>query len=420
MKWTFVKISEFCRTGSGGTPSTQKKEIYYGGDIPWVKSGELRDDILLSTEETLSLAGLEHSSAKLVPCGAVLVALYGATVGRTALLGIDATTNQAVCHIIPDSRVAEGRYVWYAMRSKVQELLARRVGGAQPNISQKIIRNTSIPLAPFSEQRRIVEILDQADALRKKRAEADTKAARILPALFYKMFGDPATNPKRWKTGKLGDIILETQYGTSTRANTNGKGLPVLRMNNIDSNGYLDLTDLKYVVLSARDWKKHALNDGDILFNRTNSKELVGKTGLWRREMSAVPASYLIRVRVDHRKALPEFIWAYMNCPFIKQMLLNIARRAIGMANINARELRSLPLVIPGRDRQEAFAQQLGRLERTRDQRKKNAESIGRLFEVLLYRAFAGDLTAKWREVHMEELPAEMELQANLLEDTLL
>jgi type I restriction enzyme S subunit len=415
MRWPLATISSFCRTGSGGTPSTRQKDIFYGGDIPWVKSGELKDDLLLTTEETLTEAGLNGSAAKWVPAGAILIAMYGATVGKTAILGISATTNQAVCNIVPDPRIAESKFIWYALRVRVPQLLARRVGGAQPNISQKIIRDTRIPLAPLSEQRRIVEILDQADELRKKRAKADAKAARILPALFYKMFGDPATNPLGWKTGKLGVVILETQYGTSTRANTGGEGLPVIRMNNINLDGYLDLTDLKHVVLSGGDKKKCALADGDILFNRTNSRELVGKTGLWRGEMAAVPASYLIRVRVDRQRALPEFIWAYMNCPFIKQMLRNKARRAIGMANINARELRSLPLVLPGKDWQEVFAQHVARLERLRQQRMQNAQAINRLFYALLHRAFTGDLTAKWREAHMKELLAEMEAQAKAL-----
>lgn len=416
MKWPTLKIQRFCKTGSGGTPSTREKDVYYGGDIPWVKSGELKDNMLLSTEEALTNLGFAESAAKWVPAGSVLVAMYGATIGKTALLGIDATTNQAICNVIPNPQVADNRFVWYALRHTVPQFLAKRVGGAQPNISQKIIGQTSLPIPPISEQLRIVEILDQADALRKKRAEADSKAAHILPALFYKMFGDPATNPKGWDTGSLGDVILETQYGTSTKANTSGDGLPVLRMNNIDSDGYLDLTDLKYVMLSAKENEKYALTDGDILFNRTNSKELVGKTGLWLGEMEVVAASYLIRVRVDQERAIPEFIWAYMNCPFIKQMLLNRCRRAIGMANINAKELRNLPLILPKRDRQVAFAEHFDGLEQLRSQRKQNAKAIDRLFDTLLYRAFTSDLTAQWREAHMKELLAEMEQQAKVLE----
>ncbi len=353
----------------------------------------------------------------------ILVVKDGATTGKTSFVRDDfpfehAAVNEHVFIVRVCSEIFHPAFVFYFLFSKrgQAEIHKDFRGATIGGISRQFPKKVNIPLPPPSEQRRIVEILDQADALRKKRAEADAKAARILPALFYKMFGDPATNPKGWKVVKLGDVVLETQYGTSVRSNTLGQGLPVLRMNNINFNGYLDLTDLKYVDLPKREREKYLLTKGDILFNRTNSKELVGKTGLWRGEMEAVPASYLIRVRVDRNFVLPEFIWAYMNCPFVKQLLLNKARRAIGMANINARELRSLPLILPDRGSQEAFAEHIAALELLRSQRNRTALVIDQLFETLLHRAFTGDLTAKWRKAHMKELLEEMEQQAKALE----
>ena len=339
-----------------------------------------------------------------------------APVGPTNLAPCECCIGRGLAAIRARKGVAEQKYLWFFFKNLEPVLSKCGQGSTFTAINRAEINAIQVPLPPPSEQRRIVEILDQADALRKKRAEADAKAARILPALFYKMFGDPATNPKGWKVVKLGDVVLETQYGTSVRSNTLGQGLPVLRMNNINFNGYLDLTDLKYVDLPKREREKYLLTKGDILFNRTNSKELVGKTGLWRGEMEAVPASYLIRVRVDRNFVLPEFIWAYMNCPFVKQLLLNKARRAIGMANINARELRSLPLILPDRGSQEAFAEHIAALELLRSQRNRTALVIDQLFETLLHRAFTGDLTAQWREAHMQELLAEMEQQAKALE----
>jgi len=260
-----------------------------------------------------------------------------------------------------------------------------------------------------------VEVLDQADALRKKRADADAKAERILSALFYKMFGDPATNPKGWDRGKLGDVIVETQYGTSIRADTNSGGIAVLRMNNIDSLGRVDLQDLKYLTLDEKEFQKYRLELGDILFNRTNSRELVGKTGLWQGQIEAVSASYLIRVRVDRQRVLPEYIWAYMNTPYIKQVLFEKARRAIGMANINAQELRALPALIPDFSAQQLFAKKLASLNGIVKRFSNVREQIDHLFQTLLHRAFSGDLTAQWREAHMKELLVEMEERAKAL-----
>src|SRR5689334_3023779 len=99
MKWPVVQIGDFCRTGSGGTPSRAESR-YYGGSIPWIKSGELAESVLDSTAEYITEAAISETNAKLVEPGAVLVAMYGATVGRSALLGIKAATNQAICHVI--------------------------------------------------------------------------------------------------------------------------------------------------------------------------------------------------------------------------------------------------------------------------------------------------------------------------------
>lgn len=412
MNWPIAKISTFCVTGSGGTPLREQSDFYFGGQIPWVKSGELKDDVLLETGESITTLGLEQSAAKIVPAGSILIAMYGATVGRTALLGIEAATNQAVCSIQPNSKIADTRFVWYYLRSKLSELLRRRVGGAQPNISQQIIKSLEVTVPPLSEQKRIVALLDQASDLHKARATANTRFRHIRPALFYTTFGDPATNPMGWRSTKLGEVILDTQYGTSIKAADDDGGTPVIRMNNIDSNGYMNLEKLKYVSLPEGDLVRLRLEKGDILFNRTNSKELVGKTGLWRGEMTAVAASYLIRARINPEMAKPEYVWTYLNTPFMKDVLFNKARRAIGMANINAEELRALPIMLPDTTKQEIFSRQLRALDEVRETVQRADKKLEVLYSTFLQRAFTGELTCKWRQERMTELIEEMKQQA--------
>jgi type I restriction enzyme, S subunit len=415
MMWRRLAIADFCQTGSGGTPSRNSKADYYdGGHIPWVKSGELLDEPLVSTEEFITDKGLRESSAKIVPPGAVLIAMYGATVGRTALLEIEATTNQVVCFLIPDKRLALSHYVWYALRASYPELLAKRVGGAQPNISQQIIKATQLSLPPLSEQSRIVELLDEADRLRHLRREADVKAARILPALFLKMFGDPATNPMEWPEKTVGALLKATDYGTSKKASDDGKGVPLIRMGNVAYDGTLQLDDLKYVELAETEAAKYRLRQGDILFNRTNSKELVGMTGLWDVDLDAVLASYFIRLRVDRETVEPIFLWAFMNSSHMKRVLQATARGAIGQANINTSELKALATYKPPIHIQRHFAAKVHAI-RLALPKKRERSNIDNLFALLMQRAFSGQLTAKWREAHMKELLAEMEQQARLL-----
>jgi type I restriction enzyme S subunit len=161
-EWEVTKIGEAAETSSGGTPSRGVKE-YFDGGIPWVKSGELKDNTLYSTEETISKEGLKNSATKMFPKGTLLIALYGATVGKTTILGIDATTNQAICAILPKSDCINPEFLKYFIISRRRQLIAVSAGGAQPNISQEIIQSTYIPLPPIEEQRKIANILLTVD-----------------------------------------------------------------------------------------------------------------------------------------------------------------------------------------------------------------------------------------------------------------
>jgi type I restriction enzyme, S subunit len=185
--WKTARISDFCTTGSGGTPPRSNMSRYYeGGTIPWVKSGELRETVIYDTEEHVTKAALEETNVKLIPSGTILLAMYGATVGRLGILGVPATTNQAVCHIIPEPQSANTRYLFHALCSQVSNLVARGVGGAQPNISQSIVKDLALPLPPLEEQVRIASILDQVDVLKVKHRNVLLKLETITESLRYR------------------------------------------------------------------------------------------------------------------------------------------------------------------------------------------------------------------------------------------
>lgn len=151
------KISEIAETTSGGTPNRGMLE-YYNGDIPWVKSGELKDGLITSCDEFITEAGLKNSSAKLFPKGTLLVAMYGANIGKTGVLDFDATTNQAVCAIFPKVDISKDYLFWYFKQQRIDFIEAGK-GGAQPNISQTVINNASIVVPDENTQRKIVDFL---------------------------------------------------------------------------------------------------------------------------------------------------------------------------------------------------------------------------------------------------------------------
>lgn len=186
--WNESTLCDIADTASGGTPS-RSRPSYYGGPIPWVKSGELGDSIVTATGETITQAALSNSSAKIFPRGTLCIALYGATVGRLAILDIDAATNQAVCGIFPGPGISP-KYLFYFFQLKRPELIALSQGGAQPNISQAIVRSVTIPIAPVAEQDRIVAEIekqftrldDAVEALKRAQANLKRYRASVLKA----------------------------------------------------------------------------------------------------------------------------------------------------------------------------------------------------------------------------------------------
>ncbi len=187
-RWKEKKIGEICKTSSGGTPSRTNTD-YYNGTIPWVKSGELNQGVIWDTEEKISEAALNESSAKYVEKDTILIAMYGATVGKTALLKIRATTNQAVCALSPiENNVINNIYFLYCLRFLSHYLIDQSVGGGQPNISQQIIRKTNIPLPPIDLQNKFAAIVLQVEKVKAQHEESSRQADDLFNALMQKTF----------------------------------------------------------------------------------------------------------------------------------------------------------------------------------------------------------------------------------------
>lgn len=185
-RWPKVALGELARTMSGGTPS-RAITANYGGTIPWVKSGELHSGVVAMTEESLTEHGLANSSAKVMPPGTVLVAMYGATAGIIATLGISAATNQAVCSIEVGPSL-DGTFLRKALQLLTPKLLLQRVGGAQPNLSQGAIRALMVPLPPLQLQREFAERIRTFEMVREQQIQHDRGLAHLFASLQQRAF----------------------------------------------------------------------------------------------------------------------------------------------------------------------------------------------------------------------------------------
>jgi type I restriction enzyme S subunit len=386
------RVVDFCRTGSGSTPSRNQMERYYeGGRIPWVKSGELREDLIISTEEHVTEAALKESSIKLVPAGAILIAMYGATVGRLAILGMEATTNQAVCHIVPDPELADIKYLYHSIAAQVPSIIAMGVGGAQPNISQAIIKELKIPLPPLPEQRRIAAILDQADALRAKRREALAQLDELTQSIFIEMFGDPARNPNCYPTRQLFELI-ETgdtiNYGVVQPGDDVENGVPLIRVGDLIG-GRVHNHSLKRIEPSIeKAYRRSRLIGDEILISCVGSVGVIAL--VTEAEIGFNIARAVARARLSAATSR-EFMAAQLNTESVQRYFTQ-ELRTVSQPTLNIKQLAETRVICPPLDLQKSFELRIASLQSLLKSIQSSDHQLGMLFTSLQHRAFRGEL----------------------------
>lgn len=302
-----------------------------------------------------------------------------------------ALLNQRVCRVRTASTALDEQYLFWFLPKALKEIEDKSNFVTVKHLSGKQINEIEIPLPPLEEQQRIAAILDQADDLRRKRRQALDRLSQLGQAIFHEMFGDPAVNPMGWPVGTIRDLLDEVKYGTSAKANTDYVGLPMLRMGNLTYDGNIDLSDLKHVELSDDEFDKYTTRLGDILFNRTNSKELVGKTAVVTQEEPLAIAGYLVRARTN-ALGNPHYISAYLNSAHAKITLRNMCKNIVGMANINAQEFQNIAIAIPPKARQDDFAARISSIATARMPMVFSEAKIASIFISLQHRAFRGEL----------------------------
>ena len=328
------------------------------------------------------------------------------------------------CVLRPNKSVIVGKYLFYFTTTpNFVDIISGKVRGAHyPAVSDSDIKKIELPLPPVSEQCRIVEILDHADVLRKKRAEANAKAARILSALFYKMFGDPVTNSKEWPCMSLGQVLSSIDGGWSPRcldrpANDDEWG--VLKLGAVTW-GHYDASENKALPSDLEARPDIDVRNGDVLFSRKNTHELIAACTMVHRTRPRIMMSDLIfRLNIrDKKELLPEYLSVLLGQTSKRAEIQKLASGAAGsMPNISKTRLKSVMIPIPPIQLQRTFSTILTRYIDLNEIRQNSDSLIQNLFQLILHKAFTGNLTAKWREAHMKELLKEMELQVKYLEE---
>lgn len=388
-QWPMVKLGDVCTVVGGGTPKTTVPE-YWGGTIPWLTPKDLSGNKNLYVscgERSITESGLDNSSAALLPKGTVLWSSR-APIGHVAIAETNVATNQGFKSFIPGLNV-DSEYLAYTLIFMKDQLQEIGTGATFKEVSAKRAKSIQIPLPPLDEQRRIAEILKRSSQqISNARQKLDHLLMISLNTMDAHFTAEAVAGDRGWS--QIGDFVISTQYGTSKKANET-QGIPVLRMGNITYEGELDLKDLKYVELDELERKKFNLKNGDILFNRTNSPELVGKTTVYDSQSEMTFAGYLVRVRTSE-DARPEYISGFLNSSYGKAYLRNQAKSIVGMANINAKEFLKIPIPSANESEQGVFSSLYIHCRSQINLVRKKITLLEELHQSLATRAFAGQL----------------------------
>ena len=275
-----------------------------------------------------------------------------------------ALLNQHIFKVVFDKVDIDKKYFVYAVQKKLDEMKMKTHGATMKHIVKKDFDAILIPYPSLNEQMEIANNLDKVSRVIVAYKKELQLLDNLVKARFVELFGDPIKNPKGWEIVTIGDVVTEVRYGTSKPAVEGGK-YPYLRMNNLTADGHLDLNDLKYIDIPDDEIEKCVVRKGDILFNRTNSIELVGKTAVFDLPEDMVIAGYIIRVRLNER-ILPEVFSQYMNLEALKDILRSMAKGAVNQANINAQELQSIKVYIPDMGLQKQFIEMKEQVDKSK------------------------------------------------------
>lgn len=296
-----------------------------------------------------------------------------------------------------DSNRVDARYLFHWFSSPRIQATVRSFGQQTTNISNLNVDrclNLSIPLPLLPEQRRIAQVLDRAEALRAKRRAALAELDTLAQAIFLDMFGDPATNPKGWPTHVLGDLIsVGPQNGLYRPASDYGSGIPILRIDAFYDGIVTDLASLKRVRISDEERTLFGLHPGEIVINRVNSREYLGKSAVIPSlDEPTVFESNMMRFDVHREILQPTFLIQYLQTSFIRSRILQSAKDAINQSSINQQDVKAFPVFVPPMAAQELFAQRLASTVRLDAVNRHSLAELDSLFTSLQYRAFRGEL----------------------------
>lgn len=389
--WRWVDLQDVARLESGHTPSRKVSEYWTGGNVPWLSLKDIRGMKSRYVEDTIdkpTMLGIDNSSARMLPKGTVAFCRT-ASVGHVAILGRAMATSQDfvdwVCgpNLLPE-------YLYEAFKASGPTFASEMQGSTHQTIYMPTVKRFKVLLPPLPEQKRIADILDKADAIRRKRQEARNNLDDYPHSLFREMFGHPEQNPKNWPVMSF-DEVADSRLGKMLDAKQQtGKQLrPYMRNLNVQW-GQLDLSEVFEMDFDSNHREEFRLQFGDVLICEGGAG--VGQTAIWRDDL---PECYfqksLHRVRPYTDKATPEYI-AFLIWTLMKGSSLLRSISSATIPHLTGVKLKRIRIPVPPIQLQTDFQQQVHNYNSARTREQVATEEANTLFNSLVQRAFKGEL----------------------------
>jgi type I restriction enzyme S subunit len=367
VSWSFPDIGSHVDKISTWNPSQSvTSEAFRYIDLSSVD----KDKKIISLKDVPLINQIDAPSRarQLVKATDVLVATVRPNLNGVAVVPDEldgATASTGYCVLRTDNSTLDFRYLyhWVKTNSFVDDMMKKATGANYPAVSDKIIKESKIPLPPLAEQKRIAAILDKADSLRRKNQQAIQLADQFLRTVFLDMFGDPVINPKRWDVKKLKQGIISIRSGWSANGESipcNSDQLGVLKISAVTS-GVFKASENKYVPSETIPKNKALIfpKKGDLLFSRANTRELVAATCIVpeNNENVFLPDK-LWKVEINKEKLLPEFLHYSIQQPRFRDLLTSQATGTSGsMLNISKAKFEETDIIFPDICAQKRFAE---------------------------------------------------------------
>ncbi len=378
-----VKLGDIFEIGSGGTPSKSHPE-YYGGNIPWVKTGDLKNEYLYEVEDFITEEGLNNSSAKMYEEDTVLIAMYGATIGATSILKMKACTNQACAAFRKNEQVIP-EYLYYFLRSQKEKFVKDGVGGAQPNISAGYLKKVEMELPSLDEQKVIVDILDKISDVVCKRSFELQSLDDLIKARFVELFGDSIINPMGWKKCKFGEVIYYQEGPGVRNWQFRDSGIKLINIRNVvndslelsNTNNYLDVEEVE------NKYKHFLLDAGDYVM--ASSGVTWGKIAeVFQEHLPLCLNTSMIRIRpLDNCIINKKYIFHFIKSDGFRKQ---IERLITGSAqpNFGPSHLAKVDILVPDIEVQNQFAVFVEQVDKSKVAIQKALNQAQTLFDSLM------------------------------------